>query len=168
MPKNNKVTEKVFAGISSKNKTKGNYQNFLNIDNLMGLYVSTDLMKLKERYSEIVQDCIDDINLLGALEEIIIQIRCKEVIDSELRLSLSRKYIYARSTFYRRGNQINDIRVIVGKLEDFDIDDIYVDQLLEKDYFRLLCKTKLLEAMNKEIEKNIQHLNYVYNEEKNN
>jgi hypothetical protein len=85
------------------------------------------------------------------MEEIIIQMRCKEVIDSELRLSLSRNYIYARSLFYRRGNKINDIRVVVGRVEDHGTD---LDALMKDQVFRDVCTSTLLGHMDREIEAN--------------
>lgn len=166
MPKNNKVTERSFSNIAETDGRKGSYEKFLNVDQDMGLQESDLLKQLKEKYREIARDCVDDIRMLAALEEIIIQIRSKEVIDSELRLSLSRNYIYARTMFYRRGKEINDIRVVVGKVNDPQYPEFNrgLDILLADPEFRFLCKEKLTEVMNKEIEKNINQLNYVYNE----
>ena len=159
MPRFNKVTEKVFASIAETNGRKGAYDQFLNIDNELGLSQSKLLKQMKEKYKDITQECKDDIQALALIEEIIIQIRSKEVIDAELRLSLSRDYIYARSTFYRRENQINDIRVIAGKVSDFGDD---LDALVNDPGFKLICKSKLQEAMDKEIETNVKNLNLVY------
>ena len=156
MPRNNKVTERVFANIAETGGRKGSYDKFLAIDREMGLQESDLLIKMKEKYSEIAQDCVDDIKVLAALEEIIVQIRAKEVIPTELRLSLSRDYIYARSIFYRRGNQINDIRVVVGRTTEFGDE---LDELIRDTNFRTLCETKLIEAMDKEIMKNVEYLN---------
>ena len=77
------------------------------------------------------------------------------MIDSELRLSLSRNYIYARSIFYRRGNQINDIRVVIGTTETHG--DNLGTLVFDAD-FKALCKVKLLIAMEKEIKQNIVEL----------
>lgn len=151
MPRTNKVTEKVFAEIAETPKKKGEYTTFLDIDRIMGLPESDSLRALKEEYNELTSENRGTISTLAALEEIIIQIRCREVVESELRLSLSRNYIYARSLFYRRGNKINDIRVIVGTTEEYG-DDIKV--LINDEGFRLLCYTALIEGMTKEIEAN--------------
>jgi len=161
MPQINKVTNRVFAEVTET----GGYEKFLSIDNEMGIPESDLLKRLKSKYKEVALNCVDDISSLSSLEEVIIQIRSKEVIDSELRLSLSRNYIYARSTFYRRGKEINDIRVIIGKTDDpehpeYDRD---LNTLLSDPDFRLVCKQKLLEAMDKEIEKNLlTQFNYVH------
>ena len=151
MPRLNKVTEKVFAEIAETPKKKGSYTTFLDIDRIMGLPESPSTMELKDQYEELTSDNKGTISTLATLEEIIIQSRCKEVIESELRLSLSRNYIYARSLFYRRGNKINDIRVVVGTVEEYGDN---LNELIKDESFRLLCSTHLVGAMNKEIEAN--------------
>jgi hypothetical protein len=157
MPRNNKVTERVFADIAKINGQTGASDRFLIIDEAIGIQESESLKSLKERYRELVEGCVDDINLLAMVEEIIIQMRCKEniIIESELRLSLSRNYIYARSLFYRKDNQINDIRVVAGKVDEYGED---LDNLLKDDKFRFICITKLKEVMDKEIENNLKVL----------
>lgn len=151
MPRTNKVTEKVFAEIAETPKKKGQYTTFLDIDRVMGLPEHPSLMELKDLYDELTSENKGTISTLAALEEIIIQTRCKEVVDSELRLSLSRNYIYARSLFYRRGNKINDIRVVVGRVEDHGTD---LDALIKDQIFRDVCISTLLGHMDREIEAN--------------
>ncbi len=161
MPQINKVTNRVFAEVTES----GGHERFLSIDEEMGLPESTLLQLLKKKYDEVARDCVEDIRILSSLEEVIIQIRSKAVIDSELRLSLSRDYIYARSTFYRRGKEINDIRVVVGKVNDPEHPEFNKDlnTLLNDPEFRSICVDKLQEAMDKEIEKNLlTQLNFVY------
>jgi hypothetical protein len=155
MPRLNKATEKVFAEIAETPQKKGQYTTFLNIDKVMGIKESPALKEFKEMYDELTQENRGTISTLAALEEIIIQIRAKEVIESELRLSLSRNYIYARSLFYRRGNKINDIRVVVGTTEDYGTE---LNVLLENEAFRTICWTALKKAMDKEIEANVEKL----------
>lgn len=155
MPRLQKVTEKVFAEIAETPQKKGAYTTFLDIDNVLGLPEDDQLKELKDLYSEIVEDQKDSIIALAAIEEVVIQIRCKKVINKELRLSLSRNYIYARSIFYRRGNQINDIRVVVGTTEEFGS---LLEVLIDHPTFRPLCVSKLQEAMNKEISTNINKI----------
>jgi len=156
MPRLQKVTEKVFAEIAETPQKKGAYTTFLNVDTVLGNPVSGRLSEMKNLYQDLVTEHKDVISTLAALEEIIIQIRCKAVIDQELRLSLSRNYIYARSIFFRRGNQINDIRIVVGTTESFGSD---LNILIEDLGFRGVCITKLSKAMDKEIKSNINQLN---------
>jgi hypothetical protein len=84
------------------------------------------------------------------------------VISKELRLSLSRNYIYARSIFYRRGNKINDIRVVVGTTEEYGDN---LGELITTTAFRDMCILDITVAMEKEIETNINQLkNLIENE----
>ncbi len=167
MPKNNKVTGRVFAEIAETSRRKGAYHEFLAIDQKNGFQESDILKRLKTDYSILVHDIETNINVLAALEEIITQIRAKEAIDSELRLSLSRDYIYARTSFYRKDKKINDIRVIVDKVGDYVGPNI--EDLIHDHEFRELCKYKLIQAMDKEININIANLNLVSaNEQTNN
>jgi len=84
------------------------------------------------------------------------------VIDQELRLSLSRNYIYARSIFYRRDNQINDIRIVVGTTETFPEP---LEDLIEDLGFRGVCIAKLSKAMEKEIKNNVNQLKTITRDE---
>lgn len=161
MPKNNKVTKRVFAEIAETPDKQESYKEFLNIDKELGLVESDLLISMKEKYTELTNESAATIKILSSIEEIIVQIRSKQVIDSELRLSLSRDYIYARSSFYRKSTPINDIRVVVGKTSEYGDD---LEKLIRDHTFRLLCKEKLIEAMDKEIYKNVINLNLVYNE----
>lgn len=158
MPRLQKVTEKVFAEIAETPQKKAAYVRFLHVDAVTGNTVSGRLYDIKEVYRELVTEHKDVISTLAALEEIIIQIRCKGVINEELRLSLSRNYIYARSIFFRRGNQINDIRVVVGTTESYGDD---LNKLIKDPEFRNLCITKIGATMEREINDNINHLNRI-------
>lgn len=155
MPRLQKVTEKVFAEIAETSQKKGAYTTFLDVDSVLNLPETPEMVELKELYRSTTSEFKDTISTLAALEEIIIQIRCKAVIDQELRLSLSRNYIYARSIFFRRGNQINDIRIVVGTTESFGDD---LNTLIEDLGFRGVCITKLAKAMDKEIKNNLNQL----------
>jgi len=86
MPKNNKITQRVFADIAETNDKKGAYAKFLAVDDLLELPVNEALAKIKKDYEVLVQVQTEDIKILAALEEIIIQYRAKEVINSELSL----------------------------------------------------------------------------------
>jgi hypothetical protein len=162
MPRLQKVTEKVFAEIAETPQKKGAYTSFLEVDKVLGLPQSDQLQELKTLYENLTHASKQMIEQLASIEEIVIQIRCKNVISKELRLSLSRNYIYARSIFYRRGNKINDIRIVVGTTEDHG-DNLC--ELIKTVEFRHLCILDLEVAMEKEIETNITQLkNLIENE----
>ena len=153
---NNKI-----KGILKHRNFDGAVENFLNIDDDLGLLIGRHQKALKERYRALATEAefSEVLDTLAQIEEIIIQMRSTLVIESEIRLSLSRNYIYARSTFYRRGNEINDIRVIIGKTEDLGDDFNAICERLRTDRkFMNKCKHKLLDAMNVEIN-NIYNLN---------
>jgi hypothetical protein len=162
MPRLQKVTEKVFAEIAETPQKKGDYTSFLEVDKILGLPVSPELQELKELYDNLTHASKEMIEQLASIEEIVIQIRCKNVISKELRLSLSRNYIYARSVFYRRGNKINDIRVVVGTTEEYGDD---LGELIKTTAFRDLCILDITVAMEKEIETNINQLKTIIADE---
>ena len=81
---------------------------------------------------------------------------CKKMISRELRLSLSRNYIYARSIFYRRGLVINDIRVIMGTTDEFGGN---LKVLLKDPEFREKAIAKIENQMNNEISLSMNQLN---------
>jgi hypothetical protein len=163
MPRTNKITERVFADLSETREQKGAPERFLNLDSEMGLVETPSLLAWKKRYSDLSSEFVDDLADLAIIEEIIIQMRSKQVIKSEIRLSLSRNYIYARSLFYRRGNQINDIRVVVGKTEELgdDFNELCI-RLTDDPEFLDMCVSKLEKAMDIEIDRCIVKLNKVY------
>jgi len=100
MPRLQKVTEKVFAEIAETPQKKGAYTTFLEIDDVLEIPDEDRLTELKTLYADLVSSAKKTVSTLAMIEEIVIQIRCKSVINQELRLSLSRNYIYARSVFY--------------------------------------------------------------------
>jgi len=159
MPRTNKITERVFADLSETRDHKSAPDRFLALDQELGLQEEPSLIALKKNYKVLAEELTDNMSDLASIEEIIIQMRCKKVINSELRLSLNRNYIYARTLFYRRGNQINDIRVCVGLTEDFGTN---ISELINDQIFRDVATSKLLGAMDKEIEKNMFNLKLVY------
>ena len=164
MPRTNKITARVVP------ENKGAYQDFLNFDERTKSKVSDLLRSFKSEYEKMTLIYVEPIDMMSKLEEIIIQIRCKETIESELRLSLNlnkkkdMSYIYARTLFYRRNKQINDIRVCIGTTENVGGD---LDALLRDGAFREICRRELIRVMDKEIEVNINNLKLVEKDEQN-
>jgi hypothetical protein len=156
MPRTNKATERVFTDLS-----KTSIEEFLKIDEEMGLQATPTQAAMMSRYKALAEeaDFIEVLDAIAGIEEIIVQLRCKQMISSELRLSLSRNYIYARSLFYRRGKEINDIRVVAGKTEQYGDN---LEELLQDPIFRNVCHTELVKVMDREIAKNISNLNLIY------
>jgi hypothetical protein len=94
---------------------------------------------------------------LAKLEGVIMQMRAKELISEEVKLSLVRdEYIYARTIFYREDRETKDIRIIVGKTE-FHGNDL--EKLSRDETFMNLAKDKLAKAIDKEIQRNLNDLN---------
>lgn len=154
MPRLNNVMKRVFGDISPKS-----IENFLGIEEDLGLQTTPSQAAWKKKYKDLVDLSLERLDDLATVENILIQLRCKLMIESELRLSLSRNYIYARSTFFRRGKEINDLRVVVGKTEDWGTN---IDELINDLDFRQVCTLELEKAMDKEIENNIINFNKVY------
>lgn len=67
-----------------------------------------------------------------------------------------REYVYARCSFYRRGVQSKDIRVIVDKEEFWEFNK--VDDLLNNTEFMEKATNKLTKAMDTEIKENVRTL----------
>jgi uncharacterized protein YlxW (UPF0749 family) len=149
MPRNNNIITRVFTDIV-RDKL---YDTFLEVEQEKGLVESEILSAMKEKYLNNLANIRRELKTISRVEEVIIQLRSKEQIDSELRLSLSRNYIYARSVFYRMDKEINDIRVLIGKTEDHGEG---INVLIKDPNFRELCKSKLIEAMDEIIQLNVQ------------
>ena len=155
MPRSNKITACVLPNNMEY------YNEFLNLDDKMGLNVSDSMESIKMMYRKLRLNLGVNFRKMSKMEEIIIQFRCKEVIESELRLSLNRNkkndmtYVYARTLFYRSNNKIKDIRVCVGSVDQYGND---LTKLINDVEFREICINKLKGIIDKEIESNITNL----------
>jgi hypothetical protein len=145
---------------------------------------SKHLNKFLGDYKKVTKDHNNDFNKLADMEEIIMQLRAKEN-PIEIKLSVIREYVYARSLFYRKGKKTKDIRIIVGKFDKAkDADPIdklihqivdgkdmknaavaqnLVTKLMANENFVTKAKEKIVAAMEKEIENNIKEFNKKYN-----
>lgn len=140
MARNNRLTEQVFTGLDPG--------KFLSTDEFLGITETPEITKAKELYRKLLDHISPSMTALVTLEETLVQLRCREVIDSNIKLSFIKNYIYARSLFYRSENDVKDIRVIVGKISE-DGDD--PDVLLDDDVFMVIATMKIKEAMDLEI-----------------
>jgi hypothetical protein len=96
---------------------------------------------------------------LSSLEEIIMQLRSRDSIGDDFKLSIVREYIYARTPFFRRDKGTKDIRVIVGLTEFYGED---TRKLMGNDEFVQRATTKLIDAMNQEISINISQYKKIF------
>jgi hypothetical protein len=126
------------------------YEKFVNYGN--DLKPSKELKKFTTEYKNLTKVFGPTVEKLATLEEIIMQMRSKENIE-DLKLSLVREYVYARSPFFRRGKSSKDIRVIVDKCEFWEFNN--VDDLLNNKDFMDKAIIKLTKAMDSEIKNNI-------------
>jgi hypothetical protein len=151
----NKLTDGVFVDIVGTAKEINLYTEFLNnIDSK-----SKNLKSLRKEYDTLTGQNKNLFEKLAKLEEVIMQIRAKELImsgPSEVKLSLVREYLYARYPFYRKGMLTKDIRVIVDKSE-FWGDNLNV--LLKNKEFMSKATDKLSKAMDEEINSNLHEYN---------
>jgi hypothetical protein len=151
MGRDNKIIKSVFSGIIATD----DISKFLNTDVAQGIQLTPELKEMKELYHEILSPMMGYIKDLAKLEEVIIQLRSRECIDEEIKITLQREYIYARSTFYRNDRETKDIRAIIGKTDVYGTD---VDLILLNEPFMKKAKKALYDVMTGEIEKNIKNL----------
>lgn len=153
MGRENKIITTVFTNIVRlKGGRPSAYNEFLILDEELSIPVSDELKSIKDRYMSILMKINEDLRELANLEEIIVQLRSLELIDTDIKIFLQREYIYARSTFLRIDKETKDIRAIIGKT------DIYGDDLvkLENDpVFMEKAKNAIRGVMKSEIEKNL-------------
>jgi hypothetical protein len=155
MGRENRLTGGVFTEIvGTKDKTSA-YDKFLRVNEDLDIPQTEELTKYSNMYKNNIRMMKSGFETLAKLEEIIMQLRSKETIMDELKLSLVREYIYARALFYREGKGTKDIRVIVGKTDVHGEDIELLGNTVE---FMELAKGKLLNAMDLEIKENVRIL----------
>lgn len=148
MPKNNIISITAFTDLLKS------YNEFIKKDEELNIDDYT-LNKHKRDYMLKVNEINNDLSELERIEKLLIQLRCKELISKEIRLTVLRDYIYARTIFYRPDKETNEIRVIVGKTNILGSD---IDKLYRDVEFMKLCMDKLIESMNIEITNTIKEL----------
>lgn len=153
----NKTTEGVFAEMVGTDKTISNYEKFLNNGKTLKV-IGKDLQKFTKEYENVISENKTTFERLAKLEEIIMQMRSADNNDN-IKLSLVREYIYARSPFFRLGRKSKDVRVIVGTT---DIYGEVVDKLLKNQEFMDKAKEKLKDAMNTEVEENVTQYKKIF------
>jgi hypothetical protein len=85
------------------------------------IHQDTQIDKFINVYSKLSDKISDTIEKLANVETIIQQIKATQMIPFTLKFSVvGSTYIYARTPFYDLKNDTIDIRVIVGKLEEYE------------------------------------------------
>lgn len=144
-------TNGVFIDLIGSDTHVPSYDVFLNVGNSIKSK-NKNLNKFTKEYQDMITKNKSTIVRMAKLEEIIMQMRSVEELD-EIKLSMVRKYIYARAPFYRMGKISKDIRIIVDKVEFWSSD---LKRLHNNEIFMNKAKSKLIEAMTEEINNNIR------------
>lgn len=151
----NKTIEGVFTNIVGTSSEISTYNQFINQGE--DLNVSKELQDLTDTYVKLVNDHKNTFEQLASLEEIIMQMRIKENLD-DIKLSLVREYIYARTPFYRKDKKAKDVRVIVDKIEFHPEVGTNIEILIGNEDFMARAKEKLVSSMDTEIKENVRLL----------
>lgn len=152
----NKATEGVFADLVGDDKTISLYEKFLNYGK--DLKSGKELQKFTQEYRTLIDEYKVNFERLSKLEEIIMQLRSSENIDT-IKLSLVREYIYARSPFFRLGRNSKDIRVIVGTTDSYGDN---LDKLYKNQEFMDKAVDKIRKAMSTEVQDNIEEYKKIF------
>lgn len=146
----NKTIDGVFIDLIGDETQISSYDKFINYGKEIKSK-NSDLLSLTKEYKNIIGKNKGTINKLAKLEEVIMQLRCIEDL-SEIKLSLVRDYLYARTPFYRLGKANKDIRIIVDRHEFWSTD---LNELGTNKEFMSKANEKLTAAMLSELQENI-------------
>jgi hypothetical protein len=145
----------VFAEVQGKEGIIPQYEAFLNMDKDLNIPETIEISKAKEIYRAYLKNVDKEVEVLSYMEQLISQIRSREVVPTEIKLSIQSDYVYARSTFYRHNSTANDIRVIIGRT---DIVNKTIDQMSNDHDFMTKATAVLRLAMTGEIEKTMDKI----------
>ena len=154
MSRNNKLTQVVLSEIIGTDSKVSKFHQFIHVDKLLGVTETPELKDCLKLYGKLATKNLKEIVDMAKLEEIIVQLRCREQVMEEFKLSKVREYIYARALFYRSEKDVKDIRVVVGRTDIWGDD---IDKLLGNEEFVKLSVTKLKEVMTIEIDENLKY-----------
>lgn len=157
MSRVNKLTDGVFTGIVGNASEVSTYDRFINLQG--DLTNSKESNEFLREYQTVITENKVAFDRLSSLEEIIMQLRSRDSIGDDFKLSIVREYIYARTPFFRRDKGTKDIRVIVGLTEFYGED---TRKLMGNDEFVSKAITKLTDAMNQEISINISQYKKIF------
>ena len=155
MSKYNRLTQTVFSDIVKTENRVSLYDRFLSTDEDLGIPIDASLAECKRHYTKIVTAIKTDTETLSRLEEAIVQMRCKLLINENIKISIGRGYIYVRTLFVRADRDVKDIRVLVDVTEKWGDDP---DKLANDPIFMALATKKLIAAMDKHINDNLHYI----------
>jgi len=155
MSKYNRLTQAVFSDIVKTDNRLSLYERFLNVDTALEITTDELLDEFKDQYQHVTNVLRKDLNALAKMEEVIIQMRCKKLISENMKISIGRGYIYARTLFYRGERDVKDIRVLVDSTKDWGDDP---KKLIGDPFFMNIAKRMLIDAMDKHIDANLKVL----------
>lgn len=159
MSRSNRLTDMVFSNIIETHEKISQPNKFLAVDQALNISVDEELRNVKNLYKKIVDKHKTVISDLAKLEETIVQLRCKEMVLSDFKLSIvcngKQDYVYARAHFFRPGKDVKDIRVVVGPTDVYGSD---LNDLQFNGDFQTIARAKLTDAMIKEIKENLRHV----------
>jgi len=153
----NKLTDGVFTGIVGNASEVSTYDRFINLQGDLSNSKESD--ELLKEYQSVITENKVTFDRLSSLEEIIMQLRSRDNIGDDFKLSIVREYIYARTPFFRRDKGTKDIRVIVGLTEFYGED---TRNLMGNEEFVNRAIMKLTDAMNQEISANISQYKKIF------
>lgn len=153
---NQQKKDLVFLATMPKYNILSEQEKFMNIDSDFNITETPEIAQYKQLYQNIIEKHREDFETLIKLEEIITQLRCKELAKNDVKLSDVNGYIYARAPFYVIDRKSKDIRAIVGKTEQYGND---LNKLLKDKKFMSYSKSILISSMDKLIIENISKIN---------
>ena len=158
----NRDIEGVFVNIVGNEKERSSFDRFLDYGSSLANKESKKLDQFIKRYQDLIVKMKTDVQQLADLEVIIMQIRSKGRLSTEdIKLNIVRnEYIYARCPFFRTDKTTKDIRVIVDNLEFWGSD---LKKLSGNKEFMDKAYSKLIKAMELEIDDNISNYDSIYN-----
>jgi hypothetical protein len=147
----NKCTKAAFAEIIGTEKTVNEFDLFIKRNN--PAKPSAELVELIDEYKTFIDNNRLEIERLGVIEELIMQLRTYENVQG-IVLSVVNKYIYARCAFYRKDAKTKDVRTIVGNTEEYgsNVEDLYDKKELMKKAKELL-KANMLKVIHNTMER---------------
>lgn len=151
--------EGVFNDLVGSDSQISQYDKFINYGKENSTDDDSTLSLMTGEYENLIKKNKNAFIKLAKAEEIILQLRSIENLGdtdtSDVKLSLVREYVYARSPFFRKGKTSKDIRVIVDKIDNWGGEGSF-EQLNNNFRFMSSAITKLKSVMTEEVNENIR------------